>query len=93
MRTVVQLDEETADRWRIVNDGVMGGVSRSRISLDGTVATFEGEVSLGADIARPDRPERLGRYRVERRCLPRHRNRSSRPLTSRESRDRTTNTC
>jgi monofunctional biosynthetic peptidoglycan transglycosylase len=46
MRTVVQLDEETADRWRIVNDGVMGGVSRSRLSLDGTVATFEGEVSL-----------------------------------------------
>ena len=46
MHTVVELDEKTADRWRIVNDGVMGGLSRSRIVFDGSVATFEGEVSL-----------------------------------------------
>jgi monofunctional biosynthetic peptidoglycan transglycosylase len=39
--------DESADRWMIVNDGVMGGLSRSRISLtEKNTAVFEGEVSL-----------------------------------------------
>jgi monofunctional biosynthetic peptidoglycan transglycosylase len=39
--------EEGPDRWMIVNDGVMGGLSRSRISLtEKNTAVFEGEVSL-----------------------------------------------
>jgi monofunctional biosynthetic peptidoglycan transglycosylase len=46
MLTLVELDGKNAERWQIVNDGVMGGLSRSRISFDGSVATFEGEVSL-----------------------------------------------
>ena len=46
VHTIVDLDRRTADRWQIVNDGVMGGLSRSRMSFDGPVATFEGEVSL-----------------------------------------------
>lgn len=35
--------------WRIVNDGVMGGLSRSRVSAAGTALRFEGEVSLAND--------------------------------------------
>ena len=46
MRTLVGLHEKAADRWLVVNDGVMGGLSNSRISFEGSVATFEGEVSL-----------------------------------------------
>jgi monofunctional biosynthetic peptidoglycan transglycosylase len=39
--------DESPDRWMIVNDGVMGGLSRSRISLtEKNTAVFEGEVSL-----------------------------------------------
>ena len=38
---------ETAGSWMIVNDGVMGGVSKSRLSLDEQGAlVFEGRVSL-----------------------------------------------
>ena len=38
---------ETAGSWMIVNDGVMGGVSQSRLSLDEKGAlVFEGKVSL-----------------------------------------------
>ena len=38
---------ETAGSWMIVNDGVMGGVSQSRLSLDEQGAlVFEGKVSL-----------------------------------------------
>ena len=38
---------ETAGSWMIVNDGVMGGVSQSRLSLDEQGAlVFEGRVSL-----------------------------------------------
>ncbi len=38
---------ETSGQWNIVNDGVMGGISQSNMTLnpDGT-ATFKGEVSL-----------------------------------------------
>ncbi len=49
MRTVVELDEGTSDRWQIVNDGVMGGRSQSRISFDDDGAVFEGRVSLEND--------------------------------------------
>lgn len=39
--------DESDDRWMIVNDGVMGGLSRSRIYLtESNTAVFEGEVSL-----------------------------------------------
>lgn len=31
--------------WRITNDGVMGGLSRSRVDMDHRVLTFEGELS------------------------------------------------
>ena len=38
---------ETSGSWMIVNDGVMGGVSQSRLSLDEQGAlVFEGRVSL-----------------------------------------------
>ena len=46
MLTVVKLDEKAASRWQVVNDGVMGGLSRSHISFDEGTATFEGTVSL-----------------------------------------------
>jgi monofunctional biosynthetic peptidoglycan transglycosylase len=46
MHTVVEISEESARLWRIVNDGVMGGISRSRLTVEGDVATFEGIVSL-----------------------------------------------
>ncbi len=38
---------ETSGQWNVVNDGVMGGISQSNMTLnsDGT-ATFKGEVSL-----------------------------------------------
>ena len=40
-------DDEGPDRWTIVNDGVMGGLSRSRILLsDERTAVFEGRLSL-----------------------------------------------
>jgi len=32
--------------WRVVNDGVMGGVSRSRFESRGNTAVFRGELSL-----------------------------------------------
>ncbi|MDH3626493.1 MAG: CIA30 family protein [Acidobacteriota bacterium] len=39
--------DEGPDRWMIVNDGVMGGLSRSRISLtENSTAVFEGQISL-----------------------------------------------
>ena len=38
------------DQWQIVNDGVMGGLSQSRMSAtDGGTAIFEGTLSLGGD--------------------------------------------
>jgi monofunctional biosynthetic peptidoglycan transglycosylase len=46
MLTVVELDEEAGRSWQVVNDGVMGGLTRSRISFDECAATFEGTVSL-----------------------------------------------
>jgi hypothetical protein len=46
MLAVVELEEEAEGRWRVVDDGVMGGLSRSHISLDEGTATFEGTVSL-----------------------------------------------
>jgi monofunctional biosynthetic peptidoglycan transglycosylase len=45
MHTFVELDEKTGERWRIVNDTVMGGVSHSRVFFAGRVLTFEGEIS------------------------------------------------
>lgn len=35
-----------APRFRVINDGVMGGVSTSRLALAGDALRFEGEVSL-----------------------------------------------
>jgi monofunctional biosynthetic peptidoglycan transglycosylase len=40
-------DASQMDAWRIVNDGVMGGLSQSQMRLTGeNTAIFEGEVSL-----------------------------------------------
>ena len=49
MRNLVELHESTEDRWLVVNDGVMGGRSRSRISFEESGAVFEGNVSLEND--------------------------------------------
>jgi len=38
------IDDPTA--WRIVNDGVMGGMSNSRVSRAGDALRFAGEISL-----------------------------------------------
>ena len=39
--------DEGPDRWTIVNDGVMGGLSRSRILVsDERTVVFEGRLSL-----------------------------------------------
>lgn len=46
-RTVLEFVPETVAAWFVVNDGVMGGVSSSRLRhLQGDVAVFEGELSL-----------------------------------------------
>jgi monofunctional biosynthetic peptidoglycan transglycosylase len=37
---------EGSEAWRNIDDVVMGGVSRSRMSVDGGIAVFEGVVSL-----------------------------------------------
>lgn len=37
---------DSADAWQIVNDDVMGGISRSRFLITNGVAVFRGEVSL-----------------------------------------------
>jgi len=37
---------EEARAWRVVNDGVMGGLSQSRFEVDQGVAVFEGQLSL-----------------------------------------------
>ena len=40
-------NQREVDRWRIVNDGVMGGVSNSQVNwTDGEKMTFSGRVSL-----------------------------------------------
>ena len=33
-----------ADRWRVVNDGVMGGHSEGRVAFEGDAMTFSGEI-------------------------------------------------
>jgi monofunctional biosynthetic peptidoglycan transglycosylase len=38
-------DGQTADNWRIVNDGVMGGRSQSQFGIDQGLALFSGTVS------------------------------------------------
>jgi len=34
------------DRWQIVNDSVMGGISTSKISIDNNIISFSGKLSL-----------------------------------------------
>lgn len=46
MRSLVDFEDSPADTWQVVNDGVMGGLSRARFSVDESTATFEGDVSL-----------------------------------------------
>ena len=36
----------TTQSWRIVNDGVMGGLSKSSVSIDSGIIKFSGNVSL-----------------------------------------------
>ena len=36
---------EAAERWRVVNDGVMGGLSEGTLTFDGGVATFSGTIN------------------------------------------------
>jgi monofunctional biosynthetic peptidoglycan transglycosylase len=46
-RIVVDFREETSDSWRAINDGVMGGLSQSGLSVTkGGVGVFSGHVSL-----------------------------------------------
>ncbi len=37
--------EEAADRWRVINDGVMGGLSEGELTFNGGVATFAGTIN------------------------------------------------
>lgn len=37
---------ENAEKWNIINDSVMGGISTSSIINDGDIATFSGDLSL-----------------------------------------------
>lgn len=39
-------DATALARWEIVNDGVMGGLSRSRVAVQNGLGVFSGEVSL-----------------------------------------------
>jgi NADH dehydrogenase [ubiquinone] 1 alpha subcomplex assembly factor 1 len=40
-------DEDEKDQWRIINDGVMGGLSQSRIDINtNAIAVFQGQLSL-----------------------------------------------
>jgi len=34
------------DRWQIINDSVMGGISQSKISIDNNIVSFSGKLSL-----------------------------------------------
>lgn len=43
---LLNLDDTPQSQWRIVNDGVMGGRSSSRINNNGNVLLFSGTVSL-----------------------------------------------
>lgn len=47
-QTVTEFDSQTADLdWRIVNDGVMGGLSKGNVEIsDSGVMTFSGDLSL-----------------------------------------------
>jgi monofunctional biosynthetic peptidoglycan transglycosylase len=47
-KTIIDFSSpDEKDRWEIINDAVMGGVSKSRISMkDDKTALFQGEVSL-----------------------------------------------
>lgn len=42
---VEDFGEEAADRWRVINDGVMGGLSEGFLAFDGGVATFSGTIN------------------------------------------------
>ncbi|RPI38159.1 MAG: CIA30 family protein [Nitrospiraceae bacterium] len=39
-------DPAEKSRWELVNDAVMGGISESRLTIEGGIALFQGEVSL-----------------------------------------------
>ena len=55
-------DATALARWEIVNDGVMGGVSRSRLTVANRTGVFAGEVSLensGGFASVRSRPESL----------------------------------
>ncbi len=41
---VEDFGEEAADRWRVINDGVMGGRSEGELEFGGGVATFTGAI-------------------------------------------------
>jgi len=46
-KLIIDFKDPAEDRqWEKVNDVVMGGLSRSRITIDGGTAVFQGEVSL-----------------------------------------------
>lgn len=42
---VENFGEEAADRWQVINDGVMGGLSEGQLTFDGGVATFTGTIN------------------------------------------------
>ena len=42
---VEDFGEEALERWRVINDGVMGGLSVGELSYSGGVATFDGTIN------------------------------------------------
>ncbi len=42
---VEDFGEEAAGRWRVINDGVMGGLSQGELTFNGGVATFAGTIN------------------------------------------------
>lgn len=44
-RRIEDFNDDAQERWRVINDGVMGGLSEGFFSLTGSVATFSGTIN------------------------------------------------
>ncbi len=42
---VEDFGEESVERWSVINDGVMGGLSEGNLEYDGGVVTFDGQIN------------------------------------------------
>ena len=45
-QTFIDMTKETSKKWRIINDGVMGGLSTSKMTVENNIAVFKGILSL-----------------------------------------------